>query len=248
MLARDEWHRLLRHLASIRDVYDRMNSVMSLGIDRRARLDFLEKLDEMCNPRSVVDVGCGPGTLSELLLSLRHRYIILADPLPEMLQEALRRIPRAFTDPVVAVGEHLPLRSGAVDAAVAAFSLRDHVDWRKGIAEMVRVSRRCVGILDIRRRRGIMLAAQLAWWGLVVPLAALIVARKSPAHYTQLAKTILKWAPLDEIEGEAARHGRVYAETFAGGFAFRLYILLSAQERSSCGKRGQRGEVRGTRR
>ncbi len=237
MLARDEWRSLLRHLSSIRDVYDRMNSVMSLGMDRRARRAFLEKLDSLCSPGSVVDVGCGPGTLAEQLLSLGRRYVVLVDPLPEMLREALNRLPRAYVDPVVAVGEHLPLRDGAVDAAVAAFSLRDHVDWRRGLCEMVRVSRRCAGILDIRRCRGVGLLAELAWWGVVVPLAALIVARKNPAHYTQLAKTILKWAPLEVIVREAGRHGRVCAETFAGGFAFRLYILLSPEERNAGGNR-----------
>ena len=238
MLERDEWRRLLHHLSCIRDVYDRMNGVMSLGIDRKARRIFIEKLDEMCSPRLVLDVGCGPGTLSEVMLSARPRYVVLADPLPEMLEEALRRLPRAYIDPVVAVGERLPVRSDAVDAAVAAFSLRDHVDWRRGLSEMARVSRRCIGILDIRRRRGLALIAQLAWWGVVVPLAALLVARKNPAHYLQLAKTILKWAPAEEIARVASSYGSVVLETFAGGFAFRLYVLLAPEKRGARGDRG----------
>ena len=243
-----EWRRLLGHLSRIVDVYDFMNRVMSLGLDIPARREFIRRLDELCGePRVVLEAGCGPGTLIELMLEEGPRYVVGVDPLPEMAEAARRRLSGRIVDLVVAVGEHLPVRSGGVDAAVAAFALRDYVDWRRGLAEMARVSRRCFAVLDIRRRRGAAFVAQLAWWGVAVPIAAALLARRNPTHYVALAKTIVRWAGVEEIASEASRYGRVEVETFAGGFAFRLYTLLAPKESGARRDRGQRYTPRHTR-
>ncbi len=241
---RVEWLRLLSHLSSIVDVYDRMNRVMSLGLDLRVRREFLDRVEECCpRPRVVVDVGCGPGTLASLISEKWGPYIVAVDPLPEMLDALGGRCRNPLVDRVVAVGEHLPLRDGAADLVTAAFSLRDFIDWRRGLGEMSRVSRCCVAVLDIARAESrLKLLLELAWWGLIVPLAALLVARRSPARYIALARTILRWSPPSVIANVASGYGRVSVEHVAGGFAFRMLLEKPGAHRPS-GDGGERSEV-----
>ncbi|AEM39459.1 Methyltransferase type 11 [Pyrolobus fumarii 1A] len=237
--SRIEWDELLNHLSSIIDVYDYMNRVMSLGLDEGVREAFVKKLGEYCQkPRVMLDVGCGPGTLSRKLAKL-GAYIIAVDPLQPMIKEAKARLRDVLADYVVAVGERLPLRDKSVDAAVAAFSLRDFVDWRRGLHEFSRVVKSCYAILDIARRRGFMLLLQLLWWGGIVPLAALILAKKHPGHYIALAKTIARWVTPDELAKEARKEAyRVVLERVAGGFAFQLFVLVHSHERRGYTQRG----------
>ncbi len=242
--ARSEWLKLLSHLSNIIDVYDRMNRVMSLGIDVKTRREFLDRVEELCGkPRVVLDVGCGPGTLASLIAEKWNPYIVALDPIPEMLDALGSRCKSPLVDRVVAVGEHLPLRDDTVDLATAAFSLRDFIDWKRGIDEMIRVSRFCAAVLDIARAENpLLLVAELAWWGFFVPLAALLLARKNPTRYAAIARTILRWAPPSIIARHAERNGRVVVERLAFGFAFRL-IVSKYREAGHSGERCKRSEI-----
>ncbi len=238
------WYRLVGHLASIIDVYDEMNTVMSLGMDKRVRRELVDLVVSECGkPLRALDVGSGPGTLLEYVAGVSG-YVVALDPIPEMLEVLSKRLSRYqhLVDRVVAVGEHIPLRGKSVDVVLAAFSLRDFIDWARGLEEFTRVARRCYAVLDIARRRGLALLAQLLWWGVVVPLAALAYG-KNPSHYLALARTILGWALPEEIARTASLYARsVRLEKIAGGFAFRLLVHTSTEDRCS-GERCKRYTV-----
>ncbi|MEV4318000.1 class I SAM-dependent methyltransferase [Actinocrispum sp. NPDC049592] len=85
--------------------------------------------------RTVLDVGAGTGSYEP-----EDRAVYAVEPAAEMIRQ---RAPDA--PPVVrAVAESLPIRTGAVDAALAVLTVHHWSHWRQGIAELRRVSRRQV--------------------------------------------------------------------------------------------------------
>lgn len=75
----------------------------------------------------IVDLGCGSGLLSVMLLSkMPHALVVGIDPLRKMLQLAKDNIASASAhgfEPTLGVSEKLPLQSSSVDVIVSRFSL-----------------------------------------------------------------------------------------------------------------------------
>ncbi len=82
----------------------------------------------------VLDLGCGPGTMSRVV-SAAGGVPILADASKKMLAKA------GGFDRVQCVFEFLPFRSGSFGAAVAGFSLRDAIDLESALTEIRRALR-----------------------------------------------------------------------------------------------------------
>lgn|GEM_PF-239369 len=122
----EDWLRLLEDLDRISTYYDEGNKILSFGSDIQLRSRLLaESLPGLGSGR-FVDVGCGPGTMSVLALSLRPGMTgVLLDPLPSMLGEAIRKLGEESCDYVSGVFESLPFRSEGFVACLAGFTLRD---------------------------------------------------------------------------------------------------------------------------
>jgi SAM-dependent methyltransferase len=87
--------------------------------------------------RTVVNVGAGTGSYEP-----RDRWVLAVEPSATMIAQ---RPPDAA--PVVqARAETLPLADATVDAALATLTIHHWDDWRAGVAEMLRVTRRRVVI------------------------------------------------------------------------------------------------------
>jgi SAM-dependent methyltransferase len=87
--------------------------------------------------RTVVNVGAGTGHYEP-----RDRWVLAVEPSTTMIAQ---RPPDAA--PVLQAGaERLPLADGTVDAALATLTIHHWADWRAGVAEMLRVTRRRVVI------------------------------------------------------------------------------------------------------
>lgn len=84
--------------------------------------------------RTVANVGAGAGSYEP------PSTVVAVDPSATMLAQR----PAAAAPAVQAVGEALPLRDHAVDAALAVLTLHHWSDWRAGVAELRRVARRVV--------------------------------------------------------------------------------------------------------
>ncbi|MDG6934839.1 MAG: class I SAM-dependent methyltransferase [Nitrososphaerota archaeon] len=121
-----DWHRLLDDLDKISSYYDEGNRILSFGSDIQLRTRLIEQgLPEKVNGR-FVDVGCGPGTMSAIALSLRPETAgVLLDPLPSMLGEAAKKLGEEKCDYVCGIYEYLPFRSNGFVACLAGFTLRD---------------------------------------------------------------------------------------------------------------------------
>jgi SAM-dependent methyltransferase len=86
---------------------------------------------------SVADIGAGTGSYEP------PSTVIAVEPSPVMIAQR----PPGAAPAVQAVAEQLPIRTNAVDAALAVLTIHHWTDLDRGIAEMIRIARRRVVIL-----------------------------------------------------------------------------------------------------
>lgn len=123
----DDWSFIQQTLEEIIPVYDRTNRYISLGTDLKLRRRGIDLLLNSYGDKSfsLLDLGCGTGSMTRLLrekASIDRIEILLVDPLSKMMHLASFKTKE---DGLLAVYEYLPFRPGTVDACMAGFSLRD---------------------------------------------------------------------------------------------------------------------------
>jgi demethylmenaquinone methyltransferase/2-methoxy-6-polyprenyl-1,4-benzoquinol methylase len=125
----------------IAPVYDRMNSLMTLGADRRWRALAVEATG-LREGGSAIDVACGTGRLATALAERvgPFGHVLGIDLSPAMIARAAGAHPD-FVQLEFRVGNalDLPAEDGAMDAATIAFGLRNLADYEAGFRELRRV-------------------------------------------------------------------------------------------------------------
>lgn len=111
--------------------YDRMNRLMTLGLDRRWRRLAVKGLHG-----KVLDIACGTGDMC-LLLAKQGCTVTGVDISEEMLTIAKRKVEGIAWR--VADAEHLLFEDESFDAVTCAFGVRNFVHLGKGLSEMQRV-------------------------------------------------------------------------------------------------------------
>lgn len=111
--------------------YDRLNRVMTFGLDRCWRRRAARGLHG-----SVLDVACGTG---DMMLELRRRGcdVTGVDISEEMLAIAKRKVENGKWK--VADAESLSFEDSTFDAVTCAFGVRNFVHLEQGLKEMLRV-------------------------------------------------------------------------------------------------------------
>ena len=137
--------------------YDRMNRLMTAGLDRRwrrlgAQASRLQRSTSQASRlqknvmqagrlRSrVLDVACGTGDMVVELLRTWHAaslQVTGVDLSEEMMAIAKRKAPQA--EYRLADAEHLPFEDASFDAVTCAFGVRNFVHLEQGLGEMLRV-------------------------------------------------------------------------------------------------------------
>lgn len=127
----------------IAPVYDRMNSLMTLGLDagwRRAAV----RASAVGPGDAVIDVACGTGKLAEALAERVGPFgrVLAVDLAPGMIAEAMAHH-RDLVQLEFTVGDALalPAPDASFDAATIAFGLRNLPDFAAGFRELARVVR-----------------------------------------------------------------------------------------------------------
>lgn len=123
---------------SIARDYDRMNRLMTLGLDRRWRKRAVRGLHG-----NVLDVACGTGDMVLELLK-RGCTVTGVDISDEMLEIAKQKTASANFQCSIpnfqsANAEALPFADGSFDAVTCAFGVRNFVHLEQGLGEMLRV-------------------------------------------------------------------------------------------------------------
>lgn len=205
--------------ARIAGVYDLLNRMLSLGIDRRWRRAMLAVAGPV-DGRVVVDACCGTGDVAFEFARAGAR-VVGVDFTPEMLTRAHAK--SAVTSPRAATPLHgttifahgdalaLPVQSSSADLCTNAFGIRNVADRRAGIREMSRVLRPGgrVVILEFTMPPGRVLGALYRFYFTrVLPLVGRIVSRDGEA-YAYLPRTVLAWPSPTELQRELEGEGLV---------------------------------------
>ena len=111
--------------------YDRMNHLMTAGLDRRWRKSAVQGLHG-----KVLDVACGTGDMAVELLR-QGCSVTGVDLSKEMMAIAKQKAPQSEYS--LADVERLPFGEASFDAVTCAFGVRNFVHLEQGLSEMLRV-------------------------------------------------------------------------------------------------------------
>jgi demethylmenaquinone methyltransferase / 2-methoxy-6-polyprenyl-1,4-benzoquinol methylase len=198
----------------ISPVYDPMNRLMTVGLDRRWRR---MTVGAVVRPGDeVLDACCGTGDLA--LEAQRAGGCVTGLDFSERMLERARR----KSDAVRWVrGDvlDLPFPDGSFDAVTVGFGIRNVADLDAGLVELARVLRPGgrLGCLEITRPRGVLRPFFRLWFDGLVPLAGKVLPGGSA--YSYLPASVRRF-PGPEDLGEAMRRagfGEVGWRLLGGG-------------------------------
>jgi len=187
------WPQVLQVLQDIIPVYDKVNSYISLGRDKRHREQTIR--ERVMQGDRILDAGSGFGNMSRTALQFCTADITLYDPLVPMLKNTGRLFENT---PNMSCGifENIPFRDGQFDAVLCGYSLRDAINLRTAISELHRVLKdggRLV-IVDLGKpndsfsRAGVSLYLRL-----FLPVIALIAGGRLGLKFGTLYGTYRRW-------------------------------------------------------
>ena len=209
----------------ITPAYDRMNRVMSMGMDGLWRARAV-RCAGLAPGASAVDVCCGTGDLAiELLDAVSSRGRVVGLDFSERMLEAAR-VKSSQVEWVRGDALDLPFADGEFDAATVGFGVRNLPDIERGFRQMARVVRSGGRVVCLELTEPPRLVAPLArlWTDRAVPLLGRLVARETDA-YRYLPASVHRFPPADELAGimRAAGLERVQYRRLSGG-AVALHV------------------------
>jgi len=164
--------------------YDKLNHIMSFGLDRCWRRQAVRRLKG-----NVLDVACGTG---DMVKELQKAGCVVTgiDLSEEMLSIAKSKAPGATYR--IADAEHLPFEDDTFDAVTCAFGVRNFVHLERGLQEMMRVLKPggCVVILELATPdSGLIKPFYNLYTRCVIPMLGKMIAGNREA-YTYLPNSI----------------------------------------------------------
>lgn len=127
---------------TISENYDRLNRVISFGIDVKWRKKVLQIVTRS-NPKTILDIATGTGDLAILMAQTKAPKIIGLDISAGMLEVGKKKIQDKnlsnTIEMVLADSEEMPFEDSYFDAITVAFGVRNFENLEKGLAEILRV-------------------------------------------------------------------------------------------------------------
>jgi ubiquinone/menaquinone biosynthesis methyltransferase len=206
----------------IAPTYDRLNRVLSAGVDVAWRKRAVRAALDRAPPGGILDLCAGTMDLTALLANARPtERIVAADFAPQMLDAGRTKVPRA--ERVVADALALPFSDGEFAVVVCGFGVRNLADPSKGAREARRVLARggVFVVLDFFRPTSpITRAFHAAYARGVLPAVGGMISGDRAA-YAYLAESMKGFLSREEYEGELARAGfvNVHGEDLTLGVA-----------------------------
>lgn len=185
----------------ISPAYDRMNRLMSVGLDGRWRR-LAADAAALQPADAAIDVCCGTG---DLAIELRRRVgpagrVVGLDFAERMLEIA--RVKSRAVEWLAGDALALPFAEGEFAAATIAFGMRNLADHRRGFAELLRVvapGGRVV-CLELTEPPASIAPAARIWTDRAVPLLGRLVGRDADA-YRYLPSSVHRFPSAPELAG-----------------------------------------------
>jgi len=196
------WGEVLDVLEKIIPVYDKVNSMISLGRDSEFRQRGIR--GRVHPGDHILDAGSGFGNMSKTASKICNDdvNITLYDPLRPMLKNTSRLF---STTPVLTCGvfEHIPFRDEKFDAVLTGYSLRDAINLRIAISEIHRVLKKNgrFVIVDLGKPDNPIIRAGVSFYlRAILPILAVIGGGRLGLKFATLYGTYKLWPQNKKLE------------------------------------------------
>ena len=219
-------HKVREVFDSVAGRYDIMNDLMSLGVHRLWKREFVAMMDPRPH-RTLLDLAGGTGDISLRWLASGGGPVLMTD-----INEAMLRVGRGRAEEqariegigfAVADAEALPLRDSCVDRVSIAFGLRNCTDKDRVLAEARRVLKPGGRFFCLEFSRLQVAAAQPLYekWSFVALPAIGARVAQDRESYQYLAESIRMFPDPETLAGMMRRAGfeRVSYRNLSGGIA-----------------------------
>jgi demethylmenaquinone methyltransferase/2-methoxy-6-polyprenyl-1,4-benzoquinol methylase len=205
--------------------YDLANSICSFWKDKGWRKEVSKALDEVDPP--ILDLCCGPYTLTLEILKRKKRIAFALDLSREMLKFGLtKRAPDlSFVYPVCGDAEELPFKDETFGAVTIAFGFRNLVNRDKALQEMYRVLKKdgLLAILEFSKPKlPIIRNVYFFYLKKVIPLIGGLLTGDYQA-YRYLATSIENFPEVETIREMLRKTG--FSEVFTKSLTFGVVTL-----------------------
>ncbi len=178
---------------NIAGTYDRLNHILSFGMDKSWRKIFIKNLPEK-KYKTIVDIASGTGDLLVNLQDLKAENYIAIDPAEKMLKIAMPKVPNA--EFIVSPAENIPLQSESTDLVSISFGIRNFENLDKSFREIHRILRPdgIVSIMEFSQPKFFLFR-----WGFIIHLKIFLplvgrVVSKDKSAYKYLQTSIFDFA------------------------------------------------------
>lgn len=201
---------MFNHIAP---TYDRLNHILSFGIDRRWRKAVVHALASYA-PQTVLDMAAGTGDFSILIAQkLRPAKVIAADISEQMLRVARQKAKKNGTEQTISFTiencERLSFADNTFDAVTMAYGMRNFAHLEPCLQEILRVLKPGAPFLTIEFSRPVTFPMKQLfplYAKTVMPLVGRIISN-DPKAYSYLPATIAAFPQPETVKKLMLRTG-----------------------------------------
>jgi len=203
-LRKDGVRQMFDHIAP---TYDRLNHMLSLGIDRRWRRTAVDTLGKY-KPQQILDIATGTGDFALLLANrIKPQHITGADISEGMMAVGREKVKEAGLQDVISFQYEdclkLSFPDASFDAVTSAYGVRNFQDLDAGLREMRRVLRPGGHLLIVELTPPPSFPMKQLFWlyaRVVMPLIGRLISHDDSA-YTYLPASMEAFPQAEQMEG-----------------------------------------------
>lgn len=219
----------------IAPTYDKLNHMLSLGIDRRWRRKAVDALGKF-NPQQILDIATGTGDFALLLAKrIKPQHITGADISEGMMAVGREKVKQEGLQDTISFEKedctNLSFPDGSFDAVTSAYGVRNFHDLDAGLREMQRVLRSGGHLLIVELTSPPRFPMKQLFWvyaHVVMPLLGRLISHDDSA-YTYLPASMEAFPQPEQMEGILRRAG--FAEVQWKRFTFGISTMYLAEKR-----------------